>query len=73
MAMLDGYLPESEFAVQINKSIRTFVSWRTQRTGPPWIKVGKEIYYSKAAAREWLKSIEVHAKRSRSASRTPAA
>lgn len=54
----DEYLTESELAADLDKSPRTVKRWRARRVGPPFLKVGKTIWYRRDAVREWLRSLE---------------
>jgi len=57
-AVLDDKLTEAELAEEIRRSVRTLQLWRAQRTGPPFIRLGKEVLYRREAVCEWLKSLE---------------
>jgi hypothetical protein len=56
--LLADYLPERSFARQINQKLRTLWSWRTKGIGPPWVKIGKAVYYGKPGALSWIQSNE---------------
>lgn len=47
-------IPESEFAAQRGVSVRTVQRERAQRIGPPYIQMGRKIYYRPAAIEGWL-------------------
>ena len=49
-----GYIPEREYARQRGVSLRTCQRDRALRKGPPFVVVGKQVYYRVAAVREWL-------------------
>jgi hypothetical protein len=57
-ALLDGYLSEDEAAAQRRKSKRTLRYERQRGAGPPFIKDGKQVLYSVASFRAWLKGME---------------
>ena len=65
-SILSGYLPEKDFCDQLKITPRTARGWRQQMLGPPWIKVRREIYYSKPGTAAWLKDLEVSPARRRS-------
>jgi len=48
----------SETADLLGVSRRTLSRWARLRKGPPRVKVGRSIYYRRAAIHDWLKSIE---------------
>jgi hypothetical protein len=45
---------ESDYAAQRGVSRRTVQRERAQRIGPPFIKLGRNIYYRPAAIEAWL-------------------
>lgn len=47
-------IPENEYAAQRGVSVRTVQRERAQRMGPPFIKLGRTIYYRPAAIEAWL-------------------
>ena len=53
-AVLDGYLSRSEAARELRVGIRTLDRWRANRAGPPFVRVGRRLYYPVAGIREWL-------------------
>jgi hypothetical protein len=69
MSILEGYIPEPDFAAQINRKVRALQLWRQQRKGPPWIRIGSTIYYPEDGVRAWLKSLEQQPVRSRRTTR----
>jgi hypothetical protein len=69
MSILAGYLPESDLAAQLGKTVRTLQSWRQQRKGPPWTQIGCTVLYSEDGTRAWLKSLEQQPARSHRPSR----
>ena len=42
-------VPEADFAEQINQSVHTLRTWRSRGFGPPFVKIGKKIFYGKGA------------------------
>ena len=49
---------EAEYAKWRGCSVRTVQRERSQRVGPPFIKLGSKIYYRVAAIEKWLLSKE---------------
>jgi hypothetical protein len=57
MAILDEpLLPEDEAAREIKVQKQTMAAWRNRNQGPPYVKVGRLIYYRPSHLREWLES-----------------
>jgi hypothetical protein len=56
--LLEGYLDEDEHAAELNVVKRTLRSWRQKGEGPPYIKIGKQIFYPIAGSVAWLKANE---------------
>lgn len=52
--VLDGYMTADELAGELHLAISTLKGWRVRKTGPPYIKVGRDILYSRDAVRHWL-------------------
>ena len=61
--MLEGYLPESEYARQRGVSVRTCQRDRALRQSPPYVVIGRQVYYRIEAVREWLVARESNATR----------
>ncbi len=51
-------ISETDYAEQRGISIRSVQRERAQRVGPPFIKVGRKVYYRPAAIEAWLLSME---------------
>jgi hypothetical protein len=51
-------ISETDYAEQRGVSIRSVQRERAQRVGPPFIKVGRKVYYRPAAIEAWLLSME---------------
>ena len=49
---------EAEYAKWRGCSVRTIQRERSQRIGPPFIKLGSKIYYRVAAIEKWVLSKE---------------
>ena len=51
---LNELMPESEYAAFRDVTVRTIRRERAQRKGPPFIKIGKKIYYRPESIERWL-------------------
>lgn len=51
---LTGFISEEKYALQRRVSIRTCQRDRRLRKAPPFIQLGKQIYYRVDALRDWL-------------------
>jgi hypothetical protein len=49
-------LPTEEAAPLIQVKPATMVMWRHDDTGPPYVKVGRLIFYRPSHLKEWLKT-----------------
>ena len=49
---------EPVLAADLNRDVRTLQRWRAQRIGPPFIRLGNQVFYRREAVREWLLSLE---------------
>jgi hypothetical protein len=58
-ANIPGHLSEFETAEEFGVAIRTLRKWRQLRVGPPWIAVGRRIFYSDASRCAWLQAREI--------------
>ena len=56
--LLDDFLPEDQTARELGRCPRTLKRWRNLREGPPFIRIGRQIFYRRDAVREWLVSRE---------------
>ncbi len=63
--LLKGYRNEDQVSAETRKSKRMLRLWRQQRTGPPFIRLGKTILYPEDGFLAWLKSLEVSPVRTR--------
>lgn len=57
-SLLSGYMTPRELARELDKSLITLARWRHRKIGPPFIKAGKQVLYSRDAARRWLERLE---------------
>ncbi|MFC3613558.1 transcriptional regulator [Lutimaribacter marinistellae] len=51
---LKDLIPETEYAAARGVSLRTVQRERAQRIGPPYIPLGRKIFYRPDAIKEWL-------------------
>lgn len=51
---ISDLIPEAEYAAARGVSLRTVQRERAQRSGPPFIKLGRQIFYRPAAVEAWL-------------------
>lgn len=51
---IQDLLTEADFAAARGVSVRTVQRERAQRIGPPFIKIGRKIFYRPAAIEGWL-------------------
>lgn len=56
--VLDGFIDRFETASELQVGIRTLDRWRTAGLGPPFIKLGRRIYYSVDHLRQWLNELQ---------------
>ena len=55
-----SFRTEPEQAAYLGVCVPTLRTWRQRRCGPPWLKVGKKVVYSKASTEAFLLSREVN-------------
>lgn len=51
---ISDLIAEHEYAAQRGVSLRTVQRERAQRVGPPYIRLGRKIFYRPAAIETWL-------------------
>ena len=51
---IQDLITEHDYAAQRGVSLRTVQRERAQRIGPPFIKLGRQIFYRPAAIEAWL-------------------
>ncbi len=56
--ILDGYLTRREAARELRLGVRTLDRWRSQNAGPPFVRVGRRVFYRVEAIRGWLAARE---------------
>lgn len=52
------FISEREFAGLIGKSLRTIRRWQTERRGPRRTRLGKSVFFSRAAIERFLSDRE---------------
>jgi hypothetical protein len=58
--VLADYVGEDELARQLKKSLRTLQRERRALRGPPYVLIGRFIYYKRSSVRDWLDQREIH-------------
>jgi len=51
---IQDLITEADYAAERRVSLRTVQRERAQRIGPPFIKLGRNIYYRPVAIEKWL-------------------
>jgi hypothetical protein len=46
-------IAEADFAAQLDQSVHTLRTWRSRGLGPPFVKIGKKVFYGRGA-RLWV-------------------
>jgi hypothetical protein len=62
-----GYTAEAETAEELNVTQRTLRAWRRRGIGPPYVEIGRRIYYPTQHREAWIKSRVVHPAREEAA------
>jgi hypothetical protein len=52
--LFEGYVSEPEYARQRGVSVRTCQRDRALRKSPPYLLLGKQVFYRIAAVRAWM-------------------
>ncbi len=60
---IQGYTSEAKTAEQLNIGVRTLRKWRQLKIGPPWVEIGRQIYYPDESRAAWIKSRVVQPER----------
>lgn len=66
---LEGFIHEEDYAVRRGVSLRTCQRDRQLRQAPPFVLIGRQVYYRLEAIRNWLIAREQAADRKPSAPR----
>jgi len=56
--IIQDLISESDYAAARGVSLRTVQRERAQRIGPPFIKLGRQVFYRPGAVETWLLSQE---------------
>lgn len=59
MTLSDPLLTEAEYAELRGVSVRTIKRERAARRGPPYIRLGRKVFYRRAAIEQWIIAQEV--------------
>lgn len=57
-ALGEDYLTSDYVAETFHISRRTLLRWDRLKKGPPRIKIGRSVYYRRAAIEKWLMGLE---------------
>ncbi len=57
-SLLEGWISRAELARELGVSVDTLARWETSRCGPPLARIGRCVFYRRAAVLEWLESRE---------------
>jgi len=57
--LLEGYMPERAFAYGINETIRNVRDRRRSGKGPPFLRIGNQVYIAKEDAKVWVQQQRV--------------
>jgi hypothetical protein len=57
--VLAGYMTIEELATELDMAVITLATWRMRQKGPPYVKVGRKILYSRTTVKDWIAS-QVH-------------
>jgi len=49
-----GLLTEEELSIMLDNRIDTIRSWRAEKFGPKWVKLGRSVYYRDQDVNEWI-------------------
>ena len=66
---LEGFISEEDYAARRSVSLRTCQRDRQLRQSPPYVIIGRRIYYRVEAVRDWLLAREQHTGRKPNAPR----
>ncbi len=56
--ILADWIERAELARELGVTQDTLARWASDGTGPPMVRVGRRVFYRRAAVREWLKRKE---------------
>jgi hypothetical protein len=50
----DDLIPEIKAAKLLHQKPKTLLAWRHRRIGPSYIKIGRQIFYSRTDLVQWI-------------------
>jgi hypothetical protein len=50
----DELLPNNEAARELRQKPNTLATWRSQKRGPAYLKIGRQVFYRRADLSAWL-------------------
>src|ERR1041385_298501 len=56
--MIPDLLTPGDVARVTGQALATLTSWRCRRVGPPFIKIGRKIFYKADSLQQWINSRE---------------
>jgi predicted DNA-binding transcriptional regulator AlpA len=60
-----GLLTPAQLASQLGVTTRTLQRWEVERTGPPRVVIGKQVFYRTVSVLAWVESCEQRRGRAR--------
>ena len=51
-------VPAPEFAAALGVAEQTLASWRSESSGPPYVKIGKTVFYRRELLKTWIRAQE---------------
>jgi hypothetical protein len=57
--VLAGYMTIQQLAAELDMAVISLATWRMRQKGPPYVKVGRKILYSRTTVKDWIAS-QVH-------------
>ena len=58
MSALAGWVEREDLAAELDVTVRTLVRWASSGFGPPYVKIGRKVWYRRQAVDEWLRTME---------------
>lgn len=56
--VLVDHIPEEQLAEEWHVGLRTMRRYRALRQSPPYVKIGRQVYYRRGAVEDWLRKRE---------------
>ncbi|MCC5974179.1 MAG: helix-turn-helix domain-containing protein [Rubellimicrobium sp.] len=57
-ALLGGWISRADLARELEVTEGTLRRWASERSGPPYIRAGRKVFYRRSAVVEWLEDQE---------------